>query len=125
MGGMSLKTQNIICRRNLGHLGLYFPIIGPVRDLNHITRTHSKPNPNKITPDDTHPIRQKSIFPSSKNGRLSSLDCIRFTLTKVVDWILVWLNFRVDSIIFTLRPARLNGVNSAVSWPAQCMDSAI
>ena len=111
--------------KNLSHLCLYFLIIEPMRSLSYITRTHlSKLNPNKIVHDDTHPIWQIQIS-ILQERQTPSTRLYKLELTKVVDWISVKVNFRVHSIIFTLRFARLNEVDSAVSWPAQCMDSAI
>ena len=111
--------------KNLGCLCLYFLIIAPMRSLDYITRTHlSKPNPNEIVHDDTHPTWQIQISILQERQTLRTR-LYKLELRKVVDWILVKVDFRVHPIIFTLRFARLNGVGSAVSWPAQRMDSAI
>ena len=108
--------------KNPGRFWLYFLEIKPMRSLSYITRTHlSKANPNGIVHDDTHPIRQIQISNLQERQTLST-QLYKLELIQVVGWILVWVNFCVDSIIFTLRSARLNGVDSAVSWPAQRMD---
>ena len=111
--------------KNLGRLCLYFLIIEPMRSLSYITRTHlSKANPNEIVHDDTHPIWQIQISILQEQETLRAR-LYKLELTKVVDWISVEVNFRVHSTILTLRFAHLNEVDSAVSWPAQRMDSAI
>ena len=111
--------------KNLGRLCLYFLKIKSMRSLSYITRTRlSKLNPNKIVHDDTHAIWQIQISILQERQTLSSR-LYKLEITKVVDWISFKVNFRVHSIIFTLRFARLNKVDSAVSWPAQRMDSAI
>ena len=93
--------------------------------LGYITGTHlSKANPNEIVRDDTHPIWQIQISILQERQTLSTR-LYKLELTKVVDWISVKVNFRVDSIIFTLRFARLDEVDSTVSWPAQRMNSVI
>ena len=111
--------------KNPGRFWLYFLKIKPMRSLSYITITHlSKANPNGIVHDDTHPIWQIQISILQERQTLSTR-LYKLELTKVVDWISVKVKFRVHSIIFTLRFARLNEVDSAVSWPAQRMDSAI
>ena len=111
--------------KNLGRLCLYFLKIKPMRSLGYITGTHlSKANPNEIVRDDTHLIWQIQISILQERQTLSTR-LYGLELTKVVDWISVKVNFRVDSIHFTLRFARLNEVDSTVSWPAQRMDLAI